>query len=420
MNLFYKESFLKPNIIKIVTMNDDWDFEKVNTKELTHGFHTYPAMMIPQVARKLINIYGKNAKTLLDPFMGSGTSLVESSISDNIKQVWGFDLNPLAVLISKVKTTIIERNLLLNELKVILNSRKYNNLPNFKNINFWFKQDIIEKLAMLKNSIDNINDENIKNFFLVVFSETIRKVSNTRKKEFKLYRMSEEQLKKHNPNVFNEFKEIAEKNINALNEYAKYKKELQINPLLINTTESFPIKQNSIDLIVTSPPYGDSKTTVAYGQFSRLTLQWLNYENANILDNKLLGGIQSKNLDINIKSKTLKSIINEIAKKDSKRAREVLSFYEDFNKCVINIDKVMAKNGYLCFVVGNRTVKELNIPTDKIMVEMFKAVGDYEYITTYNRRIPNKRMPLKNSPTNEKGKLVTTMNNEYIFVLKKN
>jgi DNA modification methylase len=76
MNLFYKESFLKPNIIKIVTMNDDWDFEKVNTKELTHGFHTYPAMMIPQVARKLINIYGKNAKTLLDPFMGSGTSLL--------------------------------------------------------------------------------------------------------------------------------------------------------------------------------------------------------------------------------------------------------------------------------------------------------------------------------------------------------
>jgi hypothetical protein len=79
----------------------------------------------------------------------------------------------------------------------------------------------------------------------------------------------------------------------------------------------------------------------------------------------------------------------------------------------------MAKNGHVCFVVGNRTVKGINIPTDKIMSEMFNARGNYKYITTHERAIPNKRMPKLNSPSNKTGQKVTTMNNEFIFVLQK-
>ena len=104
---------------------------------------------------------------------------------------------------------------------------------------------------------------------------------------------------------------------------------------------------------------------------------------------------------------------------DSKRAKEVLSFYEDFDKCVIQLDRVLSKNGHVCFVVGNRTVKGINIPTDKIMIEMFKSIGEYEHIVTYERKIPNKRMPKLNSPSNKIGEKVTTMCNEFIFILKK-
>jgi len=51
-----------------------WDFRTADTKYSNHGYHTYPAMMIPQIARRLIQTYGKDAKVLLDPFMGSGTT----------------------------------------------------------------------------------------------------------------------------------------------------------------------------------------------------------------------------------------------------------------------------------------------------------------------------------------------------------
>src|SRR3989344_1254397 len=397
----------------------NWDFKKADTKELTHGLHTYPAMMIPQIARRLIYLHGNKAKTLLDPFMGSGTSLVEASLTPHIEEAYGFDLNPLAFLISKVKTTPINAKVLDEELSKIINSEEHNEIPKFKNIEFWFKPKVIEQLATIKTAINEIKDKNIKDFFWVAFSETIRNVSNTRNGEFKLYRMSEEKLKKHNPYVISEFEKIALKNIKGMREYLKVRQETKTIPKNYSSMGELPLGNESIDLIVTSPPYGDSKTTVAYGQFSRLALQWLDYENVADLDNKLLGGKATKELEVKINSPTLKEIITKIGEIDQKRAREVLSFYEDFDKCVIQLDRVMAKEGYVCFVVGNRTVKGINIPTDKIMSEMFKARGDYNYITTHERAIPNKRMPKLNSPSNKIGQKVTTMCNEFIFVLQK-
>jgi len=397
-----------------------WDFKESDTKEFTHCIHTYPAMMIPQIARRLIYLYGKESKTLLDPFMGSGTSLVEASLVPHIKEAYGFDLNPLAYLISKVKTTPINLEILEKELPHILNTKEYEELPKFKNLEFWFKPKVIENLAILKTAINKIPDNDTKDFFKVVLSETIRNVSNTRNSEFKLYRMEKEKLEKYNPNVFLEFEKIAKQNINGMKEYIKVRTSKKTEPKLFSSMDELPIKNESIDIIVTSPPYGDSKTTVAYGQFSRLALEWLDYKNITSLDNRLLGGKASKKIEVKINSPTLKKTIDKIKDKDEKRAREVLSFYEDFDKVIIQLNRVLAKNGFVCFVVGNRTIKGINIPTDKIMSEMFMDCGDYKYLETYTRAIPNKRMPSLNSPSNKIGDKVTTMCNEFIFVLQKN
>jgi len=92
-----------------------WDFRTAHTKYSNHGFHTYPAMMIPQIARRLIETYGKNASVILDPFMGSGTALLEAKLHPQFKKAYGIDINPLALLISKAKTTPINSELLWKE-----------------------------------------------------------------------------------------------------------------------------------------------------------------------------------------------------------------------------------------------------------------------------------------------------------------
>ena len=149
---------------RIKFKDESWDFRKDFTKYSNHGFHTYPAMMIPQVARRLIGAYGKNAKVLLDPFVGSGTALLEATLHKNFEKTYGIDINPLALLISKVKTTPINPKLLwkeyhelmekcLDDKKEVNFSQKQIENPNFPNIDFWFKPQVITDLAIIRKNI---------------------------------------------------------------------------------------------------------------------------------------------------------------------------------------------------------------------------------------------------------------------------
>ena len=415
--------------MKKIYRDEIWDFRKANTKKYTHCFHQYPAMMIPQVAGKILDEFGKNAKLLFDPYCGTGTSLVEANIR-GIDAV-GTDINPLARLIAKAKTTIISLKTLDLYLKDF-NDFAFNiNLgvievnpviPNFYNIDYWFKKEIQSILAIIKKYIEDIDNINIQNFFKVAFSETIREVSLTRNSEFKLYRMTKEQIVKFNPDVFSIMISKLFRNRNGMEEYIHLKNKNNIKSLIYDFNTVFEISEKilspeSVDIIMTSPPYGDSRTTVAYGQFSRLSNQWLDIENANEIDKKSMGGKRSKDY-IDFCFKPLDKVLKEISKKDEKRVYDVISFYIDYRQSIHNISKLVRKNGIVAFVVGNRRVKGFEIPNDEITKEFFEKNG-FKHIKTIIRKIPTKRMPKRNSPSNVVGITETTMNYEYILILKK-
>ena len=406
-----------------------WDFRNEDTKVYTHCFHNYPAMMIPQIASRLIDKYGKKSKLLFDPYCGTGTSLVEANLR-NINAI-GTDLNPLARLIAIAKTAPISLKTLdlylkdfndkLFAFKFGITSNFIGSIPNFKNKEYWFSRNVQLYLSIIKEYVDKIDDISIQNFFKVAFSETVRDSSWTKNSEFKLLRMSPKQLEKFEPDVFGmmEFKLSRNRNgfINYLN---KKNNRSKASVYSFNTVMGIPqtiIKENSVDLVVTSPPYGDSKTTVAYGQFSRLANQWLGVENASNIDNELMGGKKAQNgymFNIEI----LDEIIENIKKQDDKRSKDVISFYRDYEKSIKNISRVLKKKRHVCYVVGNRCVKGFTIPTDEITINLFEK-HNFKHIETIIRNIPNKRMPLENSPTNIKGKKSATMKNEYIVICQK-
>ncbi len=404
------------------------DFRTANTKKYTHCFHPYPAMMIPQVAERILDEFGQNSKILFDPYCGSGTSLVEANLR-GINAI-GTDINPLARLIAKVKTTIIPLKMLDSYLKdfndfifsIKLGGKKIEpEINNFKNINYWFKKDTQYWLAIIKEYIEKIDVEDIRDFFKAAFSETVREVSLTRKSEFKLYRMSKKQIEKFNPDVLFIMMEKLIRNRNGMAEYISIKRNNSNSKIYdFNTVYEIPqniISPESVDIIVTSPPYGDSRTTVAYGQFSRLSNQWLGFEEYNEVDKRSMGGIREKEFK-NFELKILDRVLSQIASIDYKRVYDVISFYIDYEKSIKNISKVMKRGGIVAYVVGNRRVKGIEIPNDEITKELFEKYG-FEHIKTIIREIPNKRMPKRNSPTNIAGITETTMNHEYIVVLKK-
>lgn len=409
-------------------VDHSWDFRTADTKYSTHGFHSYPAMMIPQIARRLIKEYSKENNIILDPFCGSGTVLVESKILG--RNSYGIDINPLALLLSKVKTTPINPETLeteFNELitKIEEDIRDLNfrlkdvETPRFFNIDYWFKPNVIKELTIIKNCINQINNKDIRDLFLVPFSETVRVVSNTKTGEFKLIRIPEDRLSKYNPRTLLTFKEKAQTNIERMKEfYEEYNSNVWVKILDEDTRKKTSIPSKSINLVVTSPPYGDSRTTVAYGQFSRLSLQWLGLdgEKSKSIDKKSLGGIPTKNLNHSLNSEALNQVIEKIKKEDEKRVKDVLSFYIDLNDCMKEIDRVMEDNGHICMVVGNRTVKKVQIPTDEIIIELGAELG-FKHIKTIVRSIPNKRMPSKNAPSNIPGEVGETMSRENIVIL---
>ncbi len=416
-------------ILKEKQRDSSWDFATADTKEFTHNLHSYPAMMIPQVARRLLRTYGKSASSVIDPFMGSGSVLVEGMLHEPTTTLYGVDINPLAVLIAKAKTTPLKPELLEKEFSRISFSMEYKKdidlgFFNLQNIDYWFKQNVIQDLSRLKKSIDEIENEKLRNFFLVCFSETVRKVSNTRQGEFKLYRIEEEKLAAHSPDTISIFNQIFKRNIKGMHSfYSSVKfldKKNEVTIYKEDTRLKTSIPSDSCDILVTSPPYGDSRTTVAYGQFSRLSSQLLGYPYDEIkrVDQNGLGGKRDCT-ENGLPSIHLKKTLDKIASLDKLRALDVLSFYHDFDKCIDEINRIMKAGSHLCFVVGNRTVKGIKIPTDEIISELFASRENYEHITTSIRKIPNKRMPKINSPTNVKGATSSTMNEEYVVVLEK-
>lgn len=453
--------------------NNYWDFKNENTKEYT--IHSYPAVMVPPISRNIINIVKQimEVDSLLDPFSGSGTVLVEGMLA-NIKTVYGNDINPLAILISNIKTNKLNIHELKKEVSVLLedinndynenidfyegadeyckknlditskngwgdNAPKYLReyiklnkinfeVPDFKNIGYWFKPRVILQLQMIKNHILTIKKENIRNFVFVAFSELVRLVSNRRKGEFKMFRMSPIKVESFNPDVLKEFTYILENNIKKMHSFVEACKNNNSNSKVKifnnNVIDLFCIPDSSIDLVVTSPPYGDSRTTVAYGEYSRLSLQWLDLfelsqKEIMMIDKRLMGGVKFRNgFEFSIPSKTLNKSLKSIKNIDLERAGDVYSFYLDLEKAISSISNKTKKGGYQFWVVANRTVKGELLKTDKIITEIASKYN-MDYVYTINRNIINKVMPSLNSPTNVVDKKSETMCNEHIVILRK-
>jgi len=393
----------------------DWTFRDVKAKEGIHGLHPYPAMMAPPVARKLIEIFSHAQDLVFDPFCGSGTVIAEA-IRLKRKAI-GFDINPLALLIAEVKSNPLPPKTLwqaYEQIERALKSRETVEPPQFTNIDYWFKPQVQQQLARLKSAIDTLQNETARKFCLVVFSRVVREASNTRQGEFKLFRLPPEKLERHNPDVYALFRQRFVECVGLMSAWWREIRESlpEVKLALHDARKPFPIEPETVDLVLTSPPYGDARTTVAYGQFSRLALQWLGLW-CEDLDRISLGG-QTKVMK-NVPSSLLNAL-KTIYAVDPKRAQEVESFYADLHDCLRNIVVTLKVGGYAIFVVANRKVKGIKLPTDEAIVEM---LPECRHIATLQRQIPNKRMPLKNSPSNVAGQTDTTMLEEHIVILQK-
>lgn len=457
---------------------DYWDFREDDTKEYTHGLHNYPAMMVCPISRNIIRMVKElqPVHALFDPFAGSGTVLVEGMLS-GIETVAGNDINPLALLLTKVKTTPIQHDLLVKETDSLLSrissrrselswaldsidsyivdtlgldvadkkgwgdeAPKYLEqfceekkldiiVPDFKNLGYWFRPRVILELSIIKTEIEKIQDKDVRDFIFIALSESIRFVSNRRNGEFKMFRMPVAKVQAFNPDVFNKFKKILIRNIDKMQDFCEALEKENAHPKVSvfrnDACTLADAPDDTYDLIITSPPYGDSRTTVAYGEYSRLSLQWINLfylteKEIMGVDRSSMGGKKYRNgFEFTLQSPTLRESLERIKDTDVERAGDVYSFYADLDASIKSVAAKTCSGGYQFWVVGNRTVKNELLKTDVIITELAPQYG-LTPIFTVDRNIPNKVMPSQNSPTNVSGATGSTMTMEHIIILRKN
>lgn len=401
-----------------------WDF-KGKIKTGIHNIGKYPATMVPDMQYELLSIIAKQIKgnniKLLDPFCGSGTTLVIAQ--DLGIDSTGIDINPYATLLSYVKTNIYDYDkvqIAIDKIENNLNKEQNYEEHYFYNIEKWFRKDIIQSLSKIRQFIIAEEDASIRKFFWVCLSETIFKFSNDRTSTFKLHILPEEKINLIQDNCIEFFIDKIKENASLLS----YEEKNKVKIIYGDCCDVMRHKlKEKFKIICTSPPYGDNSTTVTYGQASILYLKWIDnkdllcepsvLETYSKIDKISIGG--EKREASNTKSiQLLNNYLNEISV--DKRSK-VINFFEDYYIALKSMESCLAKDGYLIMTVGNRSVDAIMQPLDSITIEMADKLG-LQLVSKFNRNILYKKTPLILYPAKNK-KIINSISEETILIFSK-
>ncbi len=378
--------------LTVYAEHQDLDFKGSDTQYSTHAMHTYVAAMVPQLADTLVQDYVPLGQSILDPFCGGGAVLVEAV--RNNRKATGSDINPLALLIARVKTTYISEKTLIEATQYVieLSKRGVNGTVSFPknyNMEYWFFPNTITELSSFQKTIiycekNNVFSKKVLDAIKVIFSATIRDVMLTYRNEVRLRRLDENDILRFKPNTFLSFENRSRIAIDRISKLPKDAKVSTFEMPVQNLT--FPDK--SFHSIICSPPYGDERNGVSYLQFSKLMLYWLGFNKESINNSRKLTLGSPKKLNMQLESPTLESAFGLINLNTG--SRKGIEFYQDYYLGLQQMNRVT--NEYIIIVIGNRILKSVLIDNALVTTEFMASFGS-KLVKHYKRNLPSKRLP---------------------------
>lgn len=310
----------------------------------THGIFRYFGKFPSTIAAHLIIEYTNEGDIVMDPMAGSGTTALEAKLLN--RKCKSYDVNPLSILIQKVKTTHIDEKVLDETLNSIVDNYKPLTIEEFdwqpegvSNINHWFLPQTQDSLRGLIYLINQIEDNKVKDFFNLCLAATIRPVSRATTQQGRLF-LDAATAKE---DCLETFVKRAEKAIKAVDSLPKRKGSLVIEEHNAKKPFSSRVKNQ---LIIIHPPYFNS---YRYSSVNSLELAWMRINHADVRKNE----------------------VKEFFKVG--KAENIERYLQDMKETLDNIVKTLASNGVMALMIGDTIIKGEYLQTTKQLIDLFLA-----------------------------------------------
>lgn len=240
----------------------------------THGIHPYPAKFIPHIPRALIDAYTDVGDVVLDPMCGSGTTVVEATLAGRVGL--GGDINPVSTLVSSAKTVhlgpahLVELSNLLDEVRDALSGPTISrDVPEFHNRDHWFSDGASQGLAECVHLISSLSLEESRILARSALSAIIVSVSR-QDSETRWARVDREVTRRE---VMERYARRLSYSVERSQEYSRSASGEAV--IWRGDARNLPLADDSVDLIVTSPPYANSHD---YYLYHKLRMFWLGFD----------------------------------------------------------------------------------------------------------------------------------------------
>lgn len=413
-----------------ILLDGELDFHGENSRYASHDLHAFAAKFPPQLPRVFIRGLTKPNDIVLDPMMGSGTTIVESHIEGRIGI--GLDIDPLSLQLSTVKVTPLDIDRLQKAGEIVI--ERANQIIRFENeaieeylnnfdestkefINYWFLQPTQNELTALYLAIQEIESATIKRFLELTFSSIIITKSGgvSRARDLAHSRPHLDKLK--NPkNAVDQFAYKLRRNIKSISEINRAS---FISNTIGGDAKIMPIANESIDLIVTSPPYANA---IDYMRAHKFSLVWSGKKIQDLteLRSRYIGSERLGDLQPQYLGEHSEKIIRLLTDRDKKKAAILRKYLTEMRSVISEMYRVLQKDSAAIIVIGTSTMRDLDIETHLCLADIAQAIG-FELVRISKRVLDrNKRMMPARFGKTKGSNIEQRIHEEYVIGLLKN
>ena len=384
---------------------------------LTHGLHRFAAKYIPRIPGWVLDEFATKDDVVLDPFCGSGTTLVEALTHCNTSI--GIDCDPMACMITNAKTAAIKHERIQELGQQIRKAwhggaqELHTPMPGVVNFGHWFPESTWGDLQSLFATISGLTcTAQERDFLRCIFSSILRYVSNADDQTQKTYVSGT--LKKHPPEVVPTFWKAFSKALTSLKELEAVRLPNAAAKVIRGDASDIPLPPSSVDLVITSPPYLDS---VDYMYNFMLEYFWLG-PLLGVPDRKTFNHMRrsptgAKNpLDRN-PAHLPRCLADLISEKDipASRISATRTYCASMAQHFKSAAKVMKKNAHYVLVIGNSKTGKGVLPIHDSLIRLAADAG-FAFQKAFAYRIRRHYMKF---PRAGRGGIITM---DWVIVLK--